>query len=229
MSWLFRFVAAIRRYLFAYLFVPLLVLFFSSATSPAQAQSPSHYSGIEQIPYYALTASSTSEGDSLDGSDLPQTRVVLQSYRTGNWDIFSAQPMSGGVQQITNNPALDIHPRIRKGGDSVIFASNRAGNFEIYRARADGSQLVRLTYTGADDVQPVWRPDGRMMAFESYRNGQAEIYQMDENGLRLKRLTTNAAFDGQPSWSPDGSRLAFVSNRSGSYRIYTMNADGGDV
>lgn len=153
-------------------------------------------------------------------------KLVFQSYRDGNWEIYLMEGNVNNLRRLTADPALDINPRLDRSTNRVVFVSNRVGNYEIYVVNSDGSGLTRLTHNGKNDVNPQWSPDGTKIAFEAYRDGQAEIYVMNADGSNPTRLTNNAVYDGEPTWSPDGKRLAFTSQRTGNTRIWIMNADG---
>lgn len=73
-------------------------------------------------------------------------------------DIFLIDLESGGVQQLTFDPAGDSDPRWSPDGTAIVFASNRDGNWELYTIRADGTGLTRLTETPGDETEPAWRP-----------------------------------------------------------------------
>ncbi len=159
------------------------------------------------------------------------SNIVFQSYRDRNWEIYRANGSGQAHIRLTNHPASDIHPDLRRGGQEIVFASNRTGNYEIFVMGAGGGVPQQLTSNASDDVNPAWSPDGTQIAFESYRDGQAEIYVMYADGSGQTRLTSSAAYngyDGEPAWSPDGTKIAFVSTRTGGYRIWVMNADGSD-
>lgn len=181
---------------------------------------------FEPIPY--LETMTPTEGQYGSRPDAPWGQVVLQSYRDGNWEIYTINDDGGFSQQrITNHSKSDIHPRFNRGNTLIAFASNRDGDYEIYVVNADGSGLKQLTFNTTDDVNPTWSYDGTRLAFQAYRDGQAEIYTMNSDGTGQTRLTANAAYEGTPSWSPDGQKIAFVSSRTGGYRIYVMNSQNG--
>lgn len=181
---------------------------------------------FEPIPY--LETESSPATLSVHRPAAPWGEVVFQSYRDGNWEIYTMDDDGGFNQQrITNHSKSDIHPRFNRGNTLIAFASNRDGDYEIYVMNTDGSNLKQLTNNSTDDVNPTWSFDGTKLAFQAYRDGQSEIYTMNSNGTAQTRLTTNGAYEGMPSWSPDGQKIAFVSNRSGGYRIYVMNSQNG--
>jgi Tol biopolymer transport system component len=157
---------------------------------------------------------------------LPWSKVVFESYRDNNYEIYIANDDGSGLARLTNNPASDIHPRLNRGGSRIAFASYRTGNWDIFSMNPDGSSLLQLTNNAKDDVNPAWSPDGTQIAFQSYRDGQSEIYVMNPNGGNQKRLTVDSGYDGEPTWSPDGSKIAWCAFRSGEYHIWVMNTDG---
>ena len=155
------------------------------------------------------------------------SRLVFQSYRDGNWEIYRAAASGGDQTRVTHDPGVDYAPRLSPGANRIAFASNRnGGDYDIFVVDWDGSGLAALTTNGDHDVAPAWSPNGNQLAFESYRDGQAEIYLMNANGSGQARLTNHSAYDGTPVWSPDGTKIAFTSRRTGSYQVWVMNADG---
>jgi dipeptidyl aminopeptidase/acylaminoacyl peptidase len=65
---------------------------------------------------------------------------------------------TGGVQNLTNNPARDTVPSWSPDGSRIAFTSNRDGNYEIaqiYVMNADGSNQHRIYFNSALSVQPV--------------------------------------------------------------------------
>lgn len=153
------------------------------------------------------------------------SKVVFQSFRDGNWNIYIGNDDGSGQTRLTNSGAPEMQPNLNRGNTQIVF-TRKSGDYEIIKMDANGGNQVALTANNADDVNPVWSPDGTKVAFESYRDGQAEIYVMNANGTGQTRLTMQGEFDGMPTWSPDGTKIAFVSRRTGGYRIWVMNANG---
>jgi hypothetical protein len=152
--------------------------------------------------------------------------LTYESYRDGNWEIYTAAGDGTNPVRLTNHPATDVQPRMRRGGGRIVFASDRSGNAEIYSMAQDGSDVCQLTFDPGVDRNPNWSPDGAKIAFESNRDGQYEVYVMNADGSQVARLTNDAGFDGQPTWSPDQARIAFTAYRNNQWRIWTMNPDG---
>jgi len=221
-----------------FLFVVFVVsgLCVASLPLPAMAEPPTPtpphprppYEGLEEWPYRAPTTLQTSphQENVTSAQFVPWSKLVFQSYRDDNWEIYLANGDGSNQTRLTNHSASDIYPRLNRGCTRIAFASNRTGNYEIFTMNPDGSGLWQLTANSADDGNPSWSPDGTRIAFEAYRDGQAEIYVMNADGSGQTRLTWDGAYDGMPAWSPGGTRIAFTSRRSGGYAIWVMNADG---
>lgn len=209
--------------------VALLSLMTSGAGARHVAPPPPN-SPHNLIPFDSSVGQPAQPEDLAPAANIvPWARLVFQSFRDNNWEVYRANPDGSGVTRLTNNPASDIDPRLNRGATRIVFASNRAGgDFDILAMNADGSGMAALTNDSSDDLAPVWSPDGARIAFESYRHGASngEVYLMNANGSSQTRLTNSPGYDGAPTWSPDGGKIAFVSRRDGRYRVWVMNADG---
>ncbi|MEK6837007.1 MAG: DUF5050 domain-containing protein [Nanoarchaeota archaeon] len=155
-------------------------------------------------------------------------KIVFESTRYGNSEIYVMDADGGNPERLTNNPAADREPSYSSDGNKIAFMSNRDGNPKIYIMDSDGSNQKRLTNNSAGGWNPSWSHDGKKIAFESARDGNNEIYVMNADGSNQKNLTDNPSSDESPSWSPDGKSIAFMSNRDGNFEIYMMGADGGN-
>lgn len=197
--------------------------------APPVLKSPTHAPDYRpgEVPFLPMsTMQSDTQMTPQAITVLPWSKVVFQSYRHGNWEIYASNDDGSGEVRLTSLASTDIYPRFNRGATRVAFASNRTGNYDLFVMNADGSAVRQLTSHPANDYNPAWSPDGSKIVFSSYRDGQSEIYVMNADGSNQTRLTFDAAYDGTPVWSPDGSKIAFSSNRSGVVAIWVMNADG---
>lgn len=202
----------------------LFQVFRDPTRSLAQVNPPRHEERAG-LPYRPTNPTSLA-GPQVAGTSLVSwSRLVFQSYRDGNWEIYYSNDDGTAEARLTNSSEPDIQPVLNRGATLVAYAA-KAGDYEIRLMKSDGDNNVALTDNSADDVYPAWSPNGYRLAFQTYRDGQAEIYVMQSDGSLQTRLTNWADYDGEPAWSPDGSKIAFVSRRNGQYRIWVMNADG---
>jgi hypothetical protein len=149
----------------------------------------------------------------------PGGRIVLQSDRGGNVDIYARR------RRLTRDSANEGEPAPSPDGHEIAFVSTRDGNREIYVMRSDGKNQRRLTRNGADDEWPDWSRGGQIV-FQSDRGGDFDLYVIRADRAGVRRLTHLRGDERTPAWSPDGSRVAFASNRAGSYDLYLVNAEG---
>ena len=83
-------------------------------------------------------------------------RILFESKRDGNFDIFSVNPDGTDPRNLTSNPGSDQDPAWSPGRRQIAFQSNRDGNFDIYVMNADGTGKQRLTSGPSFDVAPDW-------------------------------------------------------------------------
>lgn len=153
-------------------------------------------------------------------------KVVFESNRDGDYEIYTMNPDGSFATRLTNNTASDRSPDWSPDGTKIAFESDRDGNNEIYTMNADGSGQTRITSNSAGDYSPAWNSNGTKIAFHSHRDGNYEVYVMNADGSGQTRLTTNSAADCDPDWYYDDSMICFCTNRDANCGIYRMYLDG---
>ncbi len=118
--------------------------------------------------------------------------VIFASDRLGNYDIFALNPQTGQLDQLTDDPGMDIEPSWSPDGETIAFSSDRDGDFEIYVMRADGTDVVKLTGNEAEDRQPRWQPNGEWLTYVSDVNGQWDLFAISADGAEVRQLTNDA-------------------------------------
>ena len=153
-------------------------------------------------------------------------KLVFQTNRDGNEEIYTMNSDGTGRVDLTRNPADDTDPRWSSDGSRIVLASNRTGNYQIYTMNADGSGVTRVTHDGNDDRRPTWTADGHIL----FQNGDfpnRAIFRINADGNGLQQLTPVSSDNATVAAAPRGGRIAFSSTRGdGTQRLYTANADG---
>ncbi|HEY6584811.1 MAG TPA: DNRLRE domain-containing protein, partial [Gaiellaceae bacterium] len=151
------------------------------------------------------------------------SRIVFESTRDGNSEIYRMNADGTNVTRLTNSPAVDTRPTLSPDGTLVAWQS---GN-QIWVMSNEGTNKQALTSLGSNGA-PAWSPDGTKIAFESNRSGNYDIWAMNADGTGQTNLTNVAGNDVSAAWSPNGSRIAFDSDRTGNRDVFTMLANGTD-
>jgi Tol biopolymer transport system component len=165
---------------------------------------------------------------SVYGLPHPQTdqgRIVFQSYRNGNWEIYVMNADGSGQTNLTNHSADDVDPSWSPDGSRIVFTSWRNGNAEIYVMNADGSGQTNLTNDPANDMAADWSPDGSKIVFQSNRSQYAHIYIMHANGSDVTFVSAAPPVQN-PHWSPDGTRIVYDTIGNNNLDIAVMNING---
>jgi Tol biopolymer transport system component len=151
-------------------------------------------------------------------------RLVVNSNRTGNPDLWVLPASGGAMQPLTAGPEADWRPVWSPDGGTIAFYSSRQGNRDIYTMPSEGGPARQLTTNEGGDIMPSWSPDGTEIAYVSIRAGNYDVWVMSAEGENQRRLTEHAGMDNMPAWSPDGQWIAYASQRA----IWRISPEGGD-
>ena len=152
-------------------------------------------------------------------------RIVFDSNRDGDLDIYMMNEDGTGVRQLVNEDGRDFEPDVSPDGKTIAYASqpNGSSDTRLYLMDIDGGHRRRLTSSaGAGlvvmDDYPHWSPDGGHIAFQrttaTEEGVDADIWLIDVNtGVETQLTDTPAAWDSTPSFAADGNSVLFESNR----------------
>jgi Tol biopolymer transport system component len=194
----------------------------------------------------SVTPTSSSVTDVTDPAapgTLPVGRLLFDSDRSGNLDIWYLEAGATEPVQVTSDPGSDRVSSWGPDGRSVIFSSDRLGGanignpslrpYALFIGYLDGTDDRHLLGTRTFNSGAQYSPDGTRIVFGSDATGTMQVYLLDpdympNSGKDPVALTQGEHNDG-PAWSPDGSRIVFTSLRDGNRELYVMDADGNNV
>ncbi len=163
--------------------------------------------------------------------------LYFRSDRHGEFNLFSFDPRSSQVKQITDHEDFPVL-NASAGGGKIVY--EQAGYLHLLDLATNAAQRITigvpadLRETRARFVKGAnWirnaalSPTGARAAFEF----RGEIVTVPAEKGDARNLTSSpGAHDRSPAWSPDGGRVAYFSDASGEYELRVVPQDGkGDV
>ena len=127
-------------------------------------------------------------------------KILFESDRDGDWEIFVMDADGENLKQLTDNDETDRNAEWSKS--SIVFESKRDGDWEIYGMGLDGNNQTNLTNDPGKDANPFLSPNGEKVLFESRRDKNTELYLVDADGGAAKNLTNNPEKDYFGRWNP---------------------------
>ncbi|MFQ5690621.1 MAG: amidohydrolase family protein [Gemmatimonadota bacterium] len=156
------------------------------------------------------------------------TRIAFQSYRDGNWHIWSVAADGADLRQHTFGPYDDREPDWSHDGARIAFSSDREGNYDVWAVAIEDGTLQRLTTDPADEWGPSFAPGDSSVAFASTRDGRSGVWIRKGDGAE-RRLASFQGLGFAPSWSPDGARLTFNLLDTHGSRLRLVNVGDGEI
>jgi len=121
-------------------------------------------------------------------------KIVFNSTRDGNVEIYVMNPDGSQSVRLTNHPARDMAPAWSPTGEQIIFTSDRDGKWDIYIMDADGTDVRRVFKTLAHREYAVWSPDGEWIAYTWLPEWAIYIARID--GRNARRVASTGWLGG---------------------------------
>lgn len=153
--------------------------------------------------------------------------VYFKSDRNGEFNLFSYDPVSKSVEQLTTYKDFHV-ANISANSDRVIY--EQAGNLHLFDPETKNSKKLQIDI-GTDLLQ--LRP--RFVSGKEYvRSGgispsgarvvldyRGDIVTLPAEKGDVDNLTqTTGTHEKEPKWSPDGKHIAYFSDASGEYALH---------
>ncbi len=178
------------------------------------------------------------------GAPLPGDRVVFDSNRSGNYELYSMLPDGTDVVQLTDDDRYDTWwGRTSPDRTRILFYRTPATTHDqdftrttLWVMRADGSGAEVLlpphSYGWIIHGHAEWSPDGKQLTMFGGKRSNPQIYITDATGRDPRQLTHDGGTNVDPAWSPDGATITYAGCPSrfclpSDQEIYVIPAQGG--
>lgn len=150
--------------------------------------------------------------------------IVFTSLRDGNAEIYLVDSDGANLQNLTNNPAEDMHPTWSPDGTKIVFVSNRDAQWGLYEMEADGGNIHLLISSEYGIDEPIFSPDGTQISYVTIENVNSyHVMLISANGQNPIHLADNFY---HLAWTPDGQYL--FGRWRGNTILYSINVSDGE-
>jgi TolB protein len=152
-------------------------------------------------------------------------RIVFDSERDGNVEIYIMEADSTGQTRLTDNDFQDDEADLSSDGTQIAYSSKEgAGDWNIIIMNSDGTDSRVLTA----GRHPDWSPDDQFIAYES--NGTTtQLLIINVATEAIQRIPNNGQSQRTPTWSPDGERLVYMGQADGVWQLFVLEIESGEV
>jgi len=162
-------------------------------------------------------------------------KIVYQSNRTGNDEIWLLDVETKAERPLTNHPAIDGAPDWSPDGREIVFLSNREEDgFHLWVMNAEGESLCRLTkqpipgtVEGYQTVTLRCSPDGKVIGYLAPSDQGMALWILNKDSQNARpRLFNLLRFD----WYQDSHHVVYTgksADGSGVLEIRVANLETG--
>jgi len=178
-----------------------LFLFFYSA-SPAQPFVIDSGMNITRSPGNDLFPKWSPDG----------TRLLFQTDRNGNWDVYVYDLLSDTSVQLTFSPANEQHPVWYDKGRKIVFDSDKGNESRLYVMDIATKQIKLLFNRDIQGRQPAFANHDNLVFFSGFDKQKKtwEIYSYEFYYQNLNELYGNKGSCTFPAVSSKGDRIVFL-------------------
>ena len=157
------------------------------------------------------------------------TRVVFETDRNGNDDLYSVRTDGTDLKRLTSDTADDQQPHWSPDGQSIVFHrvphSGAFTHASLHIVQADGTGERLLVDSVSHDYDATWTPDGKWIVFSCDQFGAtANLCAVSPADTGFHGIVFSAGAQHSEA-SPDGLRVGFQSY-DGTQAIWVATLDG---
>jgi len=158
-------------------------------------------------------------------ANLAGHKLLVTSVRTGDTEVFIADPTSGDLFNVSRSPnSEDRYPCWSPDAKRIVFMSDRAHATNLWICHADGSKVKRLLTSPDVCYMPSWQktPGGERIVFGMHGE-KPNMAGIKPDGTGLIMLGEGH----DPTLSPDGRLICFTGHPpEGGVTVYVMDWNG---
>jgi Tol biopolymer transport system component len=144
-------------------------------------------------------------------------RIVFQSNRGGQWDLWTISSDGGQPARLTNDAEFDYQPSWSPDGMWIAYASGVAGATNLRVVPAAGGAPVELTHVATFVLHPSWSPGGHSIVYSAFDN-VTNLWELPVSDGRAagspRRITLGGGQDVDAAVSHNGKSIAFATTRT---------------
>jgi TolB protein len=201
-------------------------------------------------PYKITQLTNNAFNDVMPAFSPDGSRIVFQSDRNGNWDIYVMELARGetGITRLTDAAEDDENASYSPDGRNIVFTSTRDDRTnkkfkprEIYVMSANGKSQRRVTTSyGADNWSPsfidtttiIFASDRRDFSPSPFWEKPSGIYTIEKTGEFLYQMfSQDTLIRTDPFVEASGSLMVYSgADDNGAYNVFIGKGDGkGDM
>jgi dipeptidyl aminopeptidase/acylaminoacyl peptidase len=162
-----------------------------------------------------VLAIASTRRDSLAHLSTDGKRITFMSDRSGESEVWAADPTGFNAVKLTSLGANPGYPRWSPDGQTVAFHSNAEDRprGDVYLVAAEGGKVRNLTLNVSNDVFASFSRDGQWVYFSSTRTGAPFIWRIPVSGGEAQQVSPlNAMFAVE---STDGASIFYIETATG--------------
>jgi Tol biopolymer transport system component len=144
-------------------------------------------------------------------------RIVYQSNRGGQWDLWTISSDGGQPARLTNDAEFDYQPSWSPDGRWIAYGSGVSGATNVRAVPAAGGAPTELTHVATFVLHPSWSPDGSSIVYSTFDN-VTNVWELPVSDGRAagapRRVTLGGGQDVDAAVSRAGTSIAFATTRT---------------